>query len=218
MNVQEFVTEIASLRFDNVFNPYSDACGLHDIPESPFVRCQNLTGYLKAALRLGVGTAWFGRDLGYRGGRRTGLALTDEPHLPVLSHAFGGLTVQQATIGDPVGERTAGYVWKVISTLKCQPFLWNVFPLHPFEPGNQMSNRRHTAQERDLCEAMLRELLRCLKPRRLIALGADSHTALARLGYTSTYVRHPSYGGTVEFMRGIARVYGAGYSRRCAGY
>jgi hypothetical protein len=31
---------------------------------------------------------WFGRDLGYRGGRCTGLAFTDEAHLPALRLTF----------------------------------------------------------------------------------------------------------------------------------
>jgi len=36
-------------------------------------------------MELGSNTIWMGRDLGYRGGRRTGLALTDEAHLPLFS-------------------------------------------------------------------------------------------------------------------------------------
>jgi uracil-DNA glycosylase len=86
-------------------------------------------------------------------------------------------------------------------------FLWNIFPFHPFESGNQMTNRRHTAHEFDECKYLLLSLLELVKPNRIVALGADSQNATLRLGLHVSPVRHPSYGGQIEFAAAIRRLY-----------
>lgn len=205
--ISTFVDEICSVRMDSVFNPYRERCATCDTPTAPVIRRCNLEAYLRAAERLGLECAWFGRDLGYRGGRRTGLALTDEPRLAAFQQAFVGADVRRATSGAPLAERTAAEVWNVIARLETPPFLWNVFPFHPFDEANPMSNRAHTVRERDLSAELLSTLLGWLKPRRIIALGRDASQTLARLGYACTYVRHPSYGGKRDFVRGVFQFY-----------
>ena len=86
-------------------------------------------------------------------------------------------------------------------------FLWNIFPLHPFEPGKPLSNRRHTRAERRACQDLLFALLDALQPRRLVAIGRDARDALEEFGLGHYPVRHPSYGGKAEFCEGIARLY-----------
>ena len=83
MNVRAkaFTEALSRVHLDNVFNPYADVCELHDRPDAAARRRQNLELSLSRALELNVRTMWIARDLGYRGGRRTGLALTDEMHL-----------------------------------------------------------------------------------------------------------------------------------------
>ena len=71
-----------------------------------------------------------------------------------------------------------------------------------------MSNRCHTVQEARACEDTIVTLLDWFKPTRVVALGKEAHKALARLGWTSTYVRHPSYGGQAEFATCIRALYG----------
>ena len=51
-------------------------------------------------------------------------------------------------------ERTANVIWRMLMRIDEPIFLWNVFPLHPHEPDDPMSNRRHTAKERDACGAL----------------------------------------------------------------
>ncbi|MBX9665042.1 MAG: hypothetical protein K5Q19_17080, partial [Novosphingobium sp.] len=80
MTPTQFVSELSAIRFPNAFNPYSDACPVHDVPDAPAMRSAILTQILEAAEAASVDAIWVGRDLGFRGGRRTGMALTDDVH------------------------------------------------------------------------------------------------------------------------------------------
>lgn len=207
MNAQLFVNQLRHISFPGVFNPYRDLCREHDHPDGPAIRRLNLQRYLEAAEECGVESVWLGRDCGYRGGRRTGIALTDEAHLRTLQAQFGVEGIIKATIGEPVKERTATEIWKVLREIDQKVFLWNVFPFHPFDNGEAMSNRRHTAREFNGCRDILFGLLEWLKPLRIVALGADAYREVQQLGFTVIRVRHPSYGGHLEFAGGIRTLY-----------
>ena len=129
-----FVEALQKLEFDQAFNPYSDLCPVYDLEDAPEQRSEILLSVLEAALRRPVDSLWIGRDFGYRGGRRTGLAFTDDEHLPVHGRRWG-LKVQSATRGEMVGERSARVVWKVLSRIDVPVFLWNVFPPAPPRSG-----------------------------------------------------------------------------------
>jgi hypothetical protein len=208
MTVNEFVEELRSISLPNVFNPYRDVCAFSDHPASATLRCQNLTFFLEAMLKSGSRSLWLGRDLGYRGGRRTGIALTDEFHLEVLQDTFGIFGIVKATLdANATKERTATEVWKLLCQIKQPVLLWNAFPFHPFDQGEPLSNRRHTAQEFEFCRHILATLIEWLQPTTIIALGADAEAAISNIGYECQRVRHPSYGGQTDFARQIARIY-----------
>jgi uracil-DNA glycosylase len=214
MNAQSFITHLSQIRFESVFNPYRDICNNCDHPESPLIRRLNLERYLNVVVQNGVETVWLGRDCGYRGGRRTGIALTDEIHLEALEELFGVKGLVRATVGQPIKERTATEVWKIIREVDAKVFLWNVFPFHPFEEGNPMSNRRHSAREFNACKDLLCCLLTWLKPRKIVALGTDAHNTVQRLGFDVLPVRHPSYGGHIEFAKAIRQLYSNNNNRK----
>lgn len=204
------VQRLAEVSLANVFNPYSDRCPLHDSEEAATIRRCNLASILTASYAHGADSIWFGRDLGYRGGRRTGLSLTDEARM----HRFGELLpdarVSKATIGPAVAERTATTIWSIIERMSAPPILWNAFPLHPHLPDVPMSNRSHTANERRQTAWCIHELVEHVRPRTLIAIGNDAAHALADLGLEFRTVRHPSYGGTKDFIRGMEQILGLG--------
>src|SRR5687767_984828 len=100
--IAAFVDGLAAFRLKNVFNPYGDHCQQHDRPDAPVIRRENLRLVLEASLAKGLDSVWVGRDLGYRGGRRTGIALTDEPHLPELATRLGKIALMRATVSPPV--------------------------------------------------------------------------------------------------------------------
>lgn len=209
MNSEEFVNQLSRIAFRNVFNPYRDQCGEWDHTGSPSIRRANLRKYLDAAIESGVESVWLGRDCGYRGGRRTGIALTDELHLSILNTQFGIDGMEKATVGLPIKERTATEVWKIIREIDEKIFLWNVFPFHPFEEGEPMSNRPHSSKEFDECKDLLIYLLKWLRPKRIVALGNDAQREVERLGFGVSAVRHPSYGGHVQFACAIRALYKA---------
>jgi hypothetical protein len=167
-----------------------------------------LQGLLREATKTKIDALWIGRDLGYRGGRRTGLALTDDVHLSVHATRWN-VSFERATTGSMVAERTAAVIWSLLARISVPVFLWNVFPLHPHEPDDPFSNRSHKPRERAAGEELLAELIIMLRPRRLVAIGNDAAKTAIRLAGISevTQVRHPSYGGQSDFVRQVRGLY-----------
>ncbi|VXD04027.1 Uracil-DNA glycosylase [Pseudomonas sp. 9AZ] len=207
MNPTAFVNALSELKLDNVFNPYADKCPVHDRSDAVAARRRNLRGYLKAATDIGVDTIWMGRDLGYRGGRRTGLALTDEFHLPEMMARYPGSNLKQATVGPAVVERTASEIWSVLRALALPPLLWNVFPFHPHEPGNPFTNRKFTARELQKVDLLNETLIKWLGVRRVVAIGGDAYNYASRFDVEVVAIRHPSYGGIKDFRNGMSALY-----------
>ena len=203
-----FAAALSKTHLPSVFNPYRDCCLVHDRPDAARVRKRNLVRCLEAALVARVDTIWIARDLGYRGGRRTGVPLTDEIHLAAASALMGGIALDRATRGPVVAERTAAIVWGVLSRIGEPAVLWNIFPLHPHEAGDPFSNRCHTRAERDATWPLLIALIAMIRPRRIVAIGRDAGLALADIDIPVQVVRHPSYGGQAEFIAGVHEIYG----------
>jgi hypothetical protein len=209
MTPRSFVAALAQVQLHGVFNPYCDQCEVHDLADAPATRRRNLRGYLGAIQELGTDTIWMGRDLGYRGGRRTGLALTDEARLSMFAHAYPGSSPSKATKGPMVAERTAAEIWAVLSRLERPPLLWNVFPFHPHELNDPMTNRRFTARELAEVTGLNQTLIKWLGIKRIICIGQDATTYATTFGVEVDCVRHPSYGGVTDFRGGMRRIYGS---------
>lgn len=208
MKAESFVKDLANLKFDNTFNPYSQRCQIYDYFDAPKKRRTILKKILEAASQVEVDAIWIGRDLGYRGGRRTGLALTDDVHF--CHHVSRWqLDFERLTKGDAVPERTAAAIWSILSQVSSPVFLWNVFPLHPFESGFPFSNRTHNSREREAGEELLDNLISFLRPKRLIAIGNDAEKAAKKFEDRCKVfkVRHPSYGGQNIFLNQIQSLY-----------
>jgi hypothetical protein len=208
MTPSHFVESLGALVFENAFNPYSNRCPVHDLDDAPKRRSNTLQGMLEVATTSEIDALWIRRDLGYRGGRRTGLALTDDVHLYAHAKRWG-VSVKRPTRGEVVAERTAAVIWNILSRIEASVFLWNVFPLHPHECGDPFSNRPHNSHERRVGEEILFQLMLLLKPRRLIAIGSNAAKTASHLAdnHQVVQVRHPSYGGRVQFLKQIKELY-----------
>ena len=193
MTPARFVDHLASIRLPNVFNPYSDLCAVHDRSDALAVRRNNLMNYLMAARS--------------RGGRRTGLALTDERHLLALAVVYSSSAMTQATTGPALAERTAAEIWAQLRCISLPPLLWNAFPFHPHVAGDSFTNRRYTSKELSAVDDVNRELLSWMKIRRVVAIGNDAAHYARRFAVEVCPVRHPSYGGIRAFRKGIGALY-----------
>jgi uracil-DNA glycosylase len=217
MTPSTFVETLASVRLPDVFNPWADRCEIHDRSDAAATRRANLLAMLEASLDERVETMWIARDLGYRGGRRTGVPLTDEVHLDDAAQLLGGVELERATKGPIVAERTAAVVWQVLTDIGMPVMLWNVFPFHPHERNDPMSNRCHTRTERQTTWPILQALVEMIRPKSVVAIGRDAHMALADLTIPVVCVRHPSYGGQREFIDGMHSHYSVATPRRSRG-
>lgn len=208
MSSKDILNAIRLLEFENTFNPYFDRCPVYDADEAPELRRYYLAEMLERAAAAELDAIWVGRDLGYRGGRRTGLALTDDVH---FAHHLTRweLEPKRLTCGEPVAERTAAVIWDILLRVNASVFLWNVFPLHPFDEGDPFSNRAHNARERKAGADILVKIVKYIKPRRIIAIGNDAFNVLSA-AFTCdqvSKVRHPSYGGQNDFMATMETLY-----------
>jgi len=209
MYLEEFLNTLKCLDFKDTFNPYVNTCPMHDVADAPAMRVNMLNDILNAAVQHNAVSLWIGRDLGYRGGRRTGLALTDDMHLSAHL-ARWNLESEQPTKDRLYVGRTATVIWQVLDKIQCPIFLWNVFPLHPHEPDNPFSNRSHNAIERRAGEELLSCLIQLLDPRRMVAIGNDAELTARKFRQKRREVikvRHPSYGGQSEFLVQMEKLY-----------
>lgn len=63
MKIHPFVDAVASLQFEDCFNPYSDRCEVHDRRDAPRRRAAALSAMLRRATEEPVDAIWIGRDL-----------------------------------------------------------------------------------------------------------------------------------------------------------
>lgn len=208
MTPDRFVQMLADATMPGVFNPWRDRCHVYDRLDAPLLRQRNLEQVLEAILDARAESIWIARDLGYRGGRRTGIPLTDEVHLDRVGELLNTVALERATDGPIVAERTAAIIWRVLERIRQPVMLWNIFPFHPHEAENQFSNRCHSRKEREATWPILESLISMIRPKQILAIGRDAYSALSEMGIESCAVRHPSYGGQSEFIAGVFSIYG----------
>ncbi|MCG2685784.1 uracil-DNA glycosylase [Candidatus Parcubacteria bacterium] len=207
---EDLVAKIAVLDSSaaDLFNPYSDICSSEDHNDSPGIRRENLIRYFVGQLEKKPEYLWVCEAPGYRGCRRTGLALISENLLEKTAKDLGlDGPFRQATKTGPVAEYSANAVWGMIDRVPGIPLVWNAYPLHPFKKGDPLTNRRPRKAEIEAGRHILMSLVEIFQPRVVVAVGRVAEELLGEQGLACTYVRHPANGGLGKFRRGIAEVY-----------
>lgn len=211
--IDAFLNDLSTYEAERVFNPWAANCERVDVEGSFGVRRENLRAVLYACADAGEVDVWIGRDLGWRGGRRTGVALVDESSLKDYARSIKVSRLSKATAGPAMRERTATEIHLARARVSRKLFFWNVFPFHPHEADKPQSNRMHTRSERDAGLIFLKKVLKLLPVDRVVTIGNDATQAVQGIGVECCSVRHPSYGGQREFHRQINSHYGVPESK-----
>ncbi|HVT64518.1 MAG TPA: hypothetical protein VHD81_05150 [Mycobacteriales bacterium] len=141
-DVDSLVSELAQLpALPNTFNPYREVCPTYDVPDASAIRRENVRALLARAASLDGIDLWIGREPGYLGARRTGVALTDETHLAGYADLMG-VSLRRATHTDAKRrEISASGIGRALATVGQPVFLWNICPLHTHQarqPNEQL--------------------------------------------------------------------------------
>ncbi len=167
---------------------------------------KNLTSYLRALCAWPYsGHLLIGEAPGHKGCAITGIPFTSQKVLDVSSHPFIAGLRSSIVVSGKMSEATATIVWDYLESCDAVPAMWNVFPFHPHEAGNQRSNRPPTKPEVDTGKPFLQLALDILCPDTIVAVGGIAAKTLVRLFPAMKFVkvRHPSFGGKAEFISGL---------------
>ncbi|MQW92270.1 hypothetical protein GFH30_03450 [Acinetobacter wanghuae] len=210
-NLKSIISDLSKKQFTNTFNPYKDICDLYDVHTANKIRLENLKLYLEYFSTLDSIDLWIGRDLGYKGGRRTGIPFTSENNINSLNSKLN-LNLQIVSKEKNLSsEVSANTIWTMYEKLPKNIFFWNIFPFHPYEKDNQQSNRKYNRLEEEFGIYILTKLINSLNISRIICIGNDSFESIKKLDIPDHmiqhHVRHPSYGGVNIFKNKISEIY-----------
>ena len=217
LSPQEFLDRLYKIRLPDCFNPYRDRCPVYDTPSATQIRADCLLRILQEATKQEIHSLWVGRDYSHRGGRRTGLAFTDDFHFDIHTERFG-FTTERPCTGNYMKEQSATVVWTILNKIDEPFFLWNVFPYHPHPIYAPYSNRLHTNYDAKSAIGFLVELIKMIKPKKFFGIGVDAYNALSKIRHYHDIdnliqindihlLRHPSHGGTKKFKDQTSKHY-----------
>ena len=201
--IKNFVEALAKVESSgNFFNQYS-----YDLDEN-FLRRNNLVLYFQQMANLKPQTLLVGEAPGYRGCRLTGVPFTSEfillngiEKLGLFGESRGyQKTPESAKLAK---EASATIVWETLLTTASIPLIWNAFGFHPFQGTNHQSNRKPTSSELLIGREFLQQLIQMFEIKTVVAVGNTAQATLNVMKITSLKVRHPAYGGKLEFGNGI---------------
>lgn len=181
---------------DFVFNQYRNSKIL-----------SNLEYYIELCKRKKIKILLVGEAPGYAGCALTGIPFTSNRVFRRKNIPFFESIVDNLYISDDTTERSATIVWNALNDLNFVPAFWNSFPFHPYKQKNLKSNRAPSPEEVLEGKEYLELVIDYLKPNTVAGLGWHGHNTLKELlpNRDLKYIRHPSYGGKPEFIKGMKK-------------
>lgn len=203
-SIDRLLALLTAFHGSGVHNQYRDAEADLDRPDGAAVRRRNLRRYLEAFSR--ASHVLVGEAAGYAGCRFSGIPFTGEAQIvgPDCLPWARRLGFEQSSKGEVWRERSGQMVWQAFDGRR-DCVLWNTFPWHPFG-AKRLSNRKPRRTEIEGATGVLTLFLSLFPGADVYAVGRVSQDALARLGITAVYIRHPSHGGKPEFLRGVQSI------------
>jgi uracil-DNA glycosylase len=215
--LQRLMAALTHEALPSVWNPYAARDPTLDLPNAADIRLANLTQYLHDHQHARI--ALIGEAAGYAGCRFTGIPFTCEAQLRECADRRYRTSSRR---GD-FDERSARCVWHTLfggrgfsrssppaeasaSCAYADVILWNIFPWHPHQPGQPLSNRKPTAAEVRAGMQVLELFFDWLRPEHVFAVGRVAEQALREMAIPATYVRHPSHGGASLFKQAMAQL------------
>lgn len=203
------------------FNPYNDFRPSYEPPSAPDVRRNNLHNYFEHFLTT-PSILILGEAPGYRGCSFSGVPFTDEQQLTAGRLPFQGRRSSSSeaeqktnnhksakTPRSPEGywEASARFFWGALSKHTQEFLVWNIFPFHPHQPGEPLSNRKPLISETTNFIPFLERLVDQLQPKQTLAVGRFAETMLRRNKISCLPIRHPSHGGSVLFVHQMEEIF-----------
>jgi hypothetical protein len=186
----------------NLFNPWRDHCDDDEPCNGPDAKLARLAAHLECDPKFIL----CGEAPSYRGCRHSGIAFTSEcllldGRIPRISRMNHRLT----SGANPYSERSATIVWDALYNLGIEErtILWNALQMHPYEAGNEQSNRTPKSSEIMFGRPALQMLVREFPSAIVVAVGKTAERLLKSMGVPAAPVRHPAYGGKTLFLRGL---------------
>ena len=149
-----------------------------------------------------------GEAPGYKGCKITGIPFTSGKVFENVAHPVLLQLKDKMVLSKIESENTATIVWKYLAKKAITPLFWNSFPFHPHNSENQNTNRRPSSDEIAHSVRYLRALHEIFKPDQIAGIG-NAGVECAKQAFPNVeirYIRHPSFGGKSDFIKGMDEI------------
>lgn len=198
-SIDEFIEKLLAQKSSDTINNF-----YHDK-----VKQDNLRLYLNYMVKIkGRRVLLVGEAPGYLGCKETGIPFSSGDIFTRFKHPLLNYLAPKITLNTIEKENTATMVWEYLSRKRTTPLFWNSFPFHPHLANQPNTNRRPNNHEIALGVEYLQILAEIFEPEFIAGIG-ERGKVCAQKAFKDRKVyalRHPSFGGKGEFVKGMDRL------------
>ena len=169
---------------------------------------ENLRHYLTAMQQERPTLLLVGEAPGYKGCGITGIPFSSGKLFQQVDHPFLKKLRNFLILPKIESENTASMVWRYLAEREITPLFWNACPFHPHPAGNRQKNRAPNRSEVAAGIHYLQAMVQLFRPQQIAGVG-HAGTNCARQAFPERevcYIRHPSYGGKIDFITGMDQI------------
>lgn len=195
-SIEDFVDSLTRRKnTPTVHNPYLDK----DLADNLRLYLRSMMGFSGRRILL------IGEAPGYKGCKITGIPFTSGKIFERVEHPLLAQIRDGLRIANIESENTATIVWEYLADKIITPLFWNSFPFHPHPIGNENKNRAPNSEELKMGAGFLRRLYLLYKPGLVVGVGSKGYECAkeALPEESIVRIRHPSFGGKSEFVKGM---------------